>query len=422
MHVFGGPMGEIDYVACWYRKAAEYIDGTTIRCALVSTNSITQGEQPAILWGQLAPFRIQIHFAHRTFQWNNDAPNVAAVHCVIIGFAQVAPPPVRHLFDYATPKAVPQEREATNINAYLIDAPNVLVNSRRTPLANVPPMLFGSMPNDGGNLLLNEEEKNNILAEFPDAARWIQLCLGSREYLNGLDRWCLWLDDAPPEALRQIRPIINRIEAVRAYRLASGRAATRKLAATPNLFAEIRQPVGEYLLVPKVSSEDRSYIPIGFMPPDVIATDLCFVIPDADRYLFGLLNSSMHMAWVRNIGGRLKSDYRYSTTLTYNTFPFPVITEARREEISARAQAVLDVLERHRPASPATLYNPETMPADLVRAHRLLDIAVDRAYRAQPFNTDLDRTRFLLNEYQGLAAPLDPQPPVRKARRPRNLI
>lgn len=418
--VFGRPMGELDYVACWYRKAAGYIDGTAIRCALVSTNSLSQGEQPGILWTQLAPFGLQIHFAHRTFQWNNEARNVAAVHCIIIGFAQTEPPATRRLFDYAGPKAPPQERAVANINAYLLDAPNVLVMPRSTPLADVPPMVFGSMPNDGGNLLLTEEERATVVARCPDAARWIRRCLGSREYLNGLARWCLWLSGIPPETLGRMPPVVERVEAVRTHRLGSRRAATRRLAATPSLFGEFRQPATDYLLVPKVCSEDRPYVPACFMPQNVIATDLCLVVPDADLYLFGILSSAMHMAWVRNIGGRLKSDFRYSATLTYNTFPFPTPSGARRGQIAEKAQTVLDVRDRHRPASPATLYNPETMPPDLVEAHRALDRAVDRAYRAQPFANELERMRFLLLGYQRLAAPLDARPPARGARRRRS--
>jgi hypothetical protein len=277
----------------------------------------------AILWTQLARFRLYIHFAHRTFQWNNDARDVAAVHCVIIGFAQSEPLGPRRLFDYAAPKAQPQELAAGNINAYLLDAPNVLVAPRSTPLCDVPPMDFGSMPNDGGNLLLTEEERTILIAECPDAAPWIRRCLGSREFLNGLVRWCLWLTHIPPETLKNMRPIIERVEAVRAYRLRSRRSATRALANTPALFAENRQPDTRYLMMPKASSADRQFIPTGFMPPEIIATDLTLVVPDADLYLFGILTSSMHMAWVRNIGGRLKSDPRYSVTLTYNAFPFP---------------------------------------------------------------------------------------------------
>jgi hypothetical protein len=321
--VFGRPMGELDYVACWYRKAAEYINGTTIRCALVSTNSISQGEQPAILWNQLARFRLHIYFAHRTFQWNNDARHVAAVHCVIIGFAQPEPSHGRRLFDYAAPKAPPQELGAANINAYLLDGPNVLVLPRTRPICDVPPMIFGSMPNDGGNLLLTDEERSTMIAQCPDAAAWVRRCLGSREYLNGLVRWCLWLPNISPDALRRMRPVLKRVEAVREYRRRSRRAVTRALAATPALFAENRQPGTRYLLMPSASSADRTYIPMGFMPPEIIATNLALVVPNADLYLFGILTSSMHMAWVRNIGGRLKSDPRYSVTLTYNTFPFP---------------------------------------------------------------------------------------------------
>lgn len=416
-HVFGRPMGELDYVACWYRKAADYIDGTQIRCALVSTNSISQGEQPAILWSQLGRFGLHIFFAHRTFQWNNDARHVAAVHCVIIGFVQREPSGTRRLFDYAAPKASSQELAAANINPYLFDAPNVLVAPRRTPLCDVPPMIFGSMPNDDGNLLLTDDEQRLLVAAYPEAAQWLRRCLGSREYVNAVVRWCLWLPDIPPDVLRRIRPILDRVDSVREYRQQSKRAVTRALASTPALFGEIRQPNGRYLLMPSASSADRAYIPMGFIPPEVIATNLALVVPNADLYLFGVLTSAMHMAWVRNIGGRLKSDPRYSVTITYNTFPFPTPSDAQRNRIASEAEAVLTVRDRHRSVSPATLYNPETMPPDLVRAHRVLDRAVDRAYRPQPYTTELERARFLLLEYQRLSAPFDPRPRPRRARR-----
>jgi MmeI, DNA-methyltransferase domain/MmeI, target recognition domain/MmeI, N-terminal domain/MmeI, helicase spacer domain/MmeI, C-terminal domain len=417
--VFGRSMGELDYVACWYRKAAEYIDGTEIRCALVSTNSLSQGEQPGILWTQLAPYRLNIQFAHRTFRWDNEARNVAAVHCVIIGFAQVPAPPDRRLFDYAHPRAAPNERRVENINAYLIDGPDVLVLPRREPLTATPPMMFGSMPNDGGHLLLTDREREELLARCPDARPWVHLCLGSREYLNGLARWCLWLNGISPDALRRMPLVLERVEAVRTYRAASKRPATKSLAATPSLFGEDRQPTTNYLLVPSASSEDRPHIPMGFMSPDMIATNLCLVIPNADLYLFGVLSSTMHMAWVRNVGGRLKSDYRYSATLTYNCFPFPAPSGDQRARIADAAQAVLDVRLRHNDSAPATLYNPETMPPDLVAAHRALDRTVDLAYRRQPFANDLDRTRFLLMEYQRMVAPLDARPALRRPRRRR---
>ncbi|MGH6663195.1 MAG: type IIL restriction-modification enzyme MmeI, partial [Rhodospirillales bacterium] len=329
-------------------------------------------------------------------------------------------PATRRLFDYAAPTAQPHEREVANINAYLLDAPDVLVMPRSTPLADVPPMVFGSMPNDGGNLLLTDEDREALIAECPEAADWIRRCVGSDEYINNIPRYCLWLKDIPPETLREMRPVIRRVDAVREYRLGSKRAATRKLAAIPSLFAEIRQPNADFLLVPKVSSEDRPFIPIGFMSPETIATDLCLLVPNADLHLFGIISSSMHMAWVRNIGGRLESRFRYSATLTYNTFPFPTPSAAQRNRIADKAQTVLDVREHHQPASMATLYNPETMPPDLVAAHRALDRVVDRAYRRQPFAGEPERMRLLLAEYQRLAAPLDAQPQPRRQRRRRS--
>lgn len=282
----------------------------------------------------------------------------------------------------------------------------------------VPPMQFGSMPNDGGFLLLTDQEREEILAESPEATNWIRQCVGSDEYLNGVSRWCLWLVGIPPETLRQMTIVTERVQAVRRKRLESTRPATRRLAETPSLFGEIRQPVTDFLLVPSVSSEDRRYLAVGFMSSDVIATNLCLMVAEADDYLFGIVSSTMHMAWVRNIGGRLKSDYRYSATITYNPFPFPAPSPAQRERIADAARALLDVRAGYRDTSLAVLYNPETMPPELALAHSALDRTVDRTYRSQAFADDMERARFLLLEYQRLNAPLDARPTARERSRP----
>jgi hypothetical protein len=349
--------GVLDLVAGWYLKAAQYLSGTKegfvsrdkhafadvqfsgkasrtstkmpaagvedmfaafgredaaarrrIRCAFVSTNSITQGEQVGVLWGELFRRGMKIHFAHRTFKWSNEAPGKAAVHCVIVGFG-LEDEPRKRLFEYADIDGAAHERVADNINPYLVDAPDVALGNRREPLCRVPAMVFGSMPNDGGHLLLTNAERDELLADEPQAAPWLRPFLGAEEFINGIPRFCLWLKGIAPTELRGLPLVRARVEAVRAHRTASKRAATNKLAATPTLFGEIRQPTTRYLGVPKTSSERRNYIPIGFLEPDVIASTELQTVPGASLFEFGILSSAMHMAWVRNVCGRLKSDF-----------------------------------------------------------------------------------------------------------------
>ncbi|AII52386.1 class I SAM-dependent DNA methyltransferase [Hymenobacter sp. APR13] len=407
--------GVLDYVAAWYLKAAQYVQNTAIRVALVSTNSITQGEQVSILWGEMLRLGVHIQFAHRTFKWSNEARGNAQVFCVIVGFGQDALP-VRRLFDYATPRSEPQELKVKNINPYLVDAENVIVGKRSKPLSNVPEISYGSMANDGGNLLLSDEEKNELLQKEPEAAQFIRRFMGSQEFINKIPRWCLWLVEASPSQLKNLPEVAKRIEAVRLYRQASKRAATAKLADFPTLFGEQRQPTSEYILIPGVSSENRRYIPMGFMPPEVIASDLCRTVPSASVYHFGVLTSQMHMAWMRAVCGRLKSDFRYSGLLVYNNFPFPATPSAKQvAAVEAAAQQVLAARAQFPEESLATLYDPLTMPPALVKAHQTLDRAVDLCYRPAAFPTELSRLEFLFEQYRQLQAPL--LPPPAKARR-----
>jgi hypothetical protein len=315
--------GVLDYVSCWYWKTAKYIDKTPIRVGLVSTNSITQGEQVGLLWAPMMHrYRIAIHFAHRTFRWSNEARGVAAVHCVIIGFAQTAPQR-RTIFEYETVAGEPHAVEARNINAYLVDAPDVFLENRNAPICPVPAMRFGSMPRDGGHLILNDQEKADLVAREPGAIPFIRTYVGAEELLNKGSRWCLWLTHAQPDQLRRLPKIMERVEAVRAFRLASRAAATRRFASTPALFCQIAQPDGDYLMVPSVSSERRQFIPMALMPATVIASNLVFTIESATPFHFGVLSSTMHMAWVRYTCGRLESRYRYSKDIVYNNFPWP---------------------------------------------------------------------------------------------------
>lgn len=411
---------ELDLVAAWYVKAARYASETTT-CAFVSTNSIAQGEQVSLMWGQLQSYGLHIHFAHRTFRWSNEAKGVAAVHCVIIGFGKTEPARPA-IFDYHDIAGEPQETLAKRINAYLVDAPDVLIESRRTPISPVPPIVFGSMPNDGGNLLLNDDERDALITAEPSASHWIRRFLGAREFLNGLSRWCLWLKDLPPGALTKMPHIRSRVDAVQQYRLASKRAATKKLATTPGLFGEIRQPDSDYLLVPRHSSERRAYIPVGFMPPEMIAGDANLVIPDATPFHFGVFSSAMHMAWVRTVCGRIKSDYRYTNEIVYNNFPWPVdANDKQREAISAAAQGVLDARAQFPDATLADLYDPLSMPPALVKAHQALDRAVDAAYvpsgGKRTWATEAERVAFLFEQYQKITSLLPPEKPKGRKRK-----
>ena len=398
--------GVLDYVACWYRKAADYMaENPAIRAAFVSTNSITQGEQVGILWPDLFRRSVKLHYAHRTFQWNSEARGKAAVHCVIIGFG-LQEVPEKWLFDYDTPKSDPHAIKANNINPYLVDGPDVVLDKRVKPLCNVAEITKGSQPTDAGNLLMNDEEKNGLLRRETDAAEWIRTFVGADEFINGISRWCLWLKDCPPDKLRRMPEVLKRVDGVRQTRLESKKAATREWAQRPTLFTEDRQPVKTYLLIPSVSSERRNYIPIGFMSPDVIASNLVLTVPNATLYHFGILSSTMHNAWMRSVCGRLKSDYRYSAGIVYNNFPWPMPSDKQQVAIEAAAQAVLDARAKFPTSTLADLYDPLTMPPELVKAHQALDRAVDNAYGKTTFKTEAERVAFLFERYQQLTVPL----------------
>jgi hypothetical protein len=412
--------GVLDYACGWYAKAGSYIQGTRIRVAFVSTNSITQGEQVGILWNRLlSRFHLSIHFAHRTFAWENEARGKAHVHVVIIGFAGFAADS-RTIFEYHDQRAEPVAFAAGNINPYLADAPNILLLKRGRPIGDAPEISYGSMANDRrkadkglGNLILDAESRANLLKEDRSLAEFIRPFAGSEEFLNGTERWCLWLVDAPPTVIRSSPAIRRRLEAVRQVRLESERAETRKLAATPQLFGEIRQPKTRYLLVPKVSSETRPYMPVGFMSPRVIASGSALIIPGATLYHFGVLSSAMHMAWMRYTCGRMKSDYQYSSQIVYNNYPWPEEPEAkRRTAVETAAEAVLYARKLFPGSTLAELYDALAMPPALTKAHASLDRAVDLCYRPQPFEDDRQRVRYLFALHEELTTP--PVPPIRK--------
>jgi hypothetical protein len=395
----------LDYVSCWYKKAARYIQGTDIEAAFVSTNSIIQGEQVPILWPELMnKHGIKINFAHHTFKWHNEAHGRAAVYCVIIGFG-LSDWKVKKLYHYADVAGNATESTVNQINAYLIDGPMVFIGKETAPLCKVPEMVFGNMPNDGGGLLLTETERNAIASNEPDMLPFVRPYMGSDEFINNRTRYCLWLSESNPRIIRRNSLVKKRLEQVKSYREKSRRESTRRLAEYPGVFGEIRQTGDDYLLIPRVSSEKRIYIPMGFMSANVIASDACLIIPTATLYHFGVLTSTMHMAWTRRVCGRLKSDYRYSASIVYNNFPWPTSTIKQQTAIETAAQAVLDARARFPQSSLADLYDPVAMPPELVKAHQKLDKAVEAAY-GRTFANDAERVAYLFELYQRLNAEL----------------
>jgi hypothetical protein len=413
-HVKGG--GVLDYVTAWYFKAAEYVQNTRIRVAFVSTSSISQGEQVGILWNELFNrWHLRIQFAHRTFAWESEARGKAHVHVVIVGFGAFDTDGKR-IYDYDSQSGKVTVSPAKNISPYLLEGSDAVVLSRSAPISQVPAIVFGNMPNDGGHLILTDEERTLLLKNEPAVKKFIRPFLGAEEFINGGRRWCLWLKDASPAELRAMPEVMERVEGVRRHRAASSRETTRELAKTPTLFGEIRQPDNEYLLIPSVSSENRQYIPLGFVPKTVIGSNLVLFVPDATFYHFGVVSSAMHMAWLRQVCGRLESRYRYSNRLVYNNFPWPQTpTEKQRTAVEVAAQAVLDARRKFPDATLADLYEPLATPPALVKAHTKLDRAVDLCYRPQPFESDRQRLEHLFALYEKLTAPLIPT--LKKGRR-----
>ena len=367
--------GKIDYVAGWYFKASQLIQGTNIRIAFVSTNSITQGEQVAGVWKPLYDrFGIHIDFAYRTFRWDSEANLKAHVHCVIVGFS-VAP-------NNAEKRIYSEEhfQMAENINAYLMDAPTVFIESRSKSLCEVPEMLYGNKPTDGGFLFLTNDEYQDVQKREPEILKYIRRVCGASEFINNKPRFCIWLVGVSPAEVRKSKFIMERVESVRKFRLASTKAATRKSAEMPTLFQEVRHPNSDYIIVPRHSSETRKYIPLGFVSPEIIVNDAVQIIPNATTYHFGVLTSNVHMAWMRAVCGRIKSDYRYSKDIVYNNFPWPTPTEEQKTKIEQTAQGILDARALYTDCSLADLYDEVTMPVELRRAHQANDKAVMAAY------------------------------------------
>lgn len=430
--------GLLDYVSAWYLKTTQYLRGEDIaagvqgglfgrpegpsdhvRTAFVSTNSITQGEQVGVLWSELLNLGTKIHFAHRPFDWSNEARGNAGVHCVIIGFA-LHDSGSKVLYEYDDPCGEPHAIEVANISPYLINAPDVLILNRSSSICGAPQIHFGNQPIDGGHLILSSEEREQFIKANPRSIRFIRPYIGSEEFINGSIRYCLWLNDADPNELRQSSMILKRVAAVKKFRQNSKRPATQELALTPSKFAFISHVDTPYLLIPSVSSEKRQYIPVGFMPPSVIASNLCLIIPDANIYHLGVISSAMHMAWVRIVAGRLESRYRYSNQIVYNNFPWPEKpTERQVKAIEEAAQAVLDARAAHPDSSLADLYDPVAMPPDLRRAHQSLDKAVDAAYGKKDFASEAERVAFLFDLYNKYTSILPAATTVKRSRKRR---
>ena len=386
--------GNLDYVACWYKKAANFIKGKKIKCAFVSTNSITQGEQVAILFSNL---NIHINFAYRSFTWISESSDVAQVHCVIIGFSNFDE---EEKFIYQDNNRI----KVNNINGYLIDADDIYVESCRNPICDVPRMIYGSFALDNGNYTFDEDIYHKIINKEPNIKKYIKLFLGADEFINKINRYCIWLKDADISEVRRSNILYERVKSVQEWRRKSDRLQTRKAAETPMLFAEIRQPNTDYLAIPITSSQNRQYIPMGYISKDIIASNHLFILPNASLYHFGVLTSNIHMAWVRFNAGRRKSDYNYSANIVYNNFVWCNPTEKQRQEIDQTAQKILDARKLYPESSLADLYNDILMPPELRKAHQANDRAVMKAYGFDFKLTEAEIVAELMKMYQKLTS------------------
>ncbi len=382
----------LDYISAWFYKGAEYISGySNIKLAFVSTNSISQGLQVSLLWPRIFKENVEICFAHQSFKWKNLAKGNAGVTCVIIGLANPGIKTKKIYFDN-------QYIESKHINAYLVDGRDIYVESRSKPLSDFPEMNFGNMPADGGKLLFTQQEKDDFLEREPEAQKWFKKLISADEFLNGKNRYCLWLKDISAGELNELPLVRQRIEELKKIRLASSRP---QLAKTPHIFAQITQDENkDYILIPGVSSENRRYIPMDIINKNEITTNSCFIVPSTEKYLFAVLTSNMHMVWMTAVGGKLKTDYRYSKNLVYNTFPFPKITPKQKESLTTHVYNILEEREKYPEKTMADLYDPDKMPDGLREAHKYLDLAMDQIYRSKPFESDEDRLAHLFKLYE----------------------
>lgn len=394
-YVFSGfkKYRDLDYINCWVYKASKYISGFNSKVAFVSTNSICQGQQVPLIWPNILANSIEIDFAHQSFKWSNNAKGNAGVTVIIIGLRNINSSP-KYLFKDNLRKLV------KNINPYLIDSENIIVSGRSKPLSNFPEMKFGNMPNDGGGLIFTEEEKKQLIADYPEAKKFIKILLGSSEYIRGNKRYCLWIEDEGLAEAILIPEIQKRIKITKTHRLKSKDKGTNKLAKRSHQFRDRNVPKESQLIIPSVSSEKREYIPCGGLREDTIVSNSAQVIYDPEPFMFSIINSRMHMTWVRAVGGKLKTDYRYSAKLCYNTFPFPDINTQQKETLNLYVFSILDERAKHSGKTMAWMYNPDTMPKGLKQAHQELDEAIEKHYRLQPFKNDTERLEYLFKLYK----------------------
>lgn len=417
-HVFSSfeSIGYLDIVAAWFWKGANYIKDRRARCAFVSTSSICQGDQASLLWPPIFDLGVLIDFCYKTFPWSNNAKGKAAVHVVIIGLKNKSDTEIKsQIFETDRNEVISSEVE--NISPYLISGSNLAVAPVTRPMCSVSSMVRGSQPTDGGNLYLTDHERDLFIKKYPQHSHWIRKILGASEFINGGERWCFWLVDTSLEEIMSVPEVAERCERVKALRVEAGHAAALKGAERPHTFLQVAQPKeGHYILVPSVSSERRSYVPIGFQSSDVISSNLNMMIPNATLYEFGILTSEMHNDWMRTVAGRLKSDYRYSATLVYNTFPWPDASDAKRKHIESLAEEVLLIREDYPDNSLADLYDPNKMPQPLLEAHKALDRAVEALYRDRPFRDASERLEYLFARYEKLVAEEKAKAPTKKTR------
>lgn len=388
-------VGNIDYVGCWYKKSSEYMKNTLIKTALVSTNSICQGEQVAILWKDLFKSGIHINFAYKTFKWNSESPVKAQVHCIIVGFSYINEAD-KIIFNGS------EIFKAKNINAYLQDAPNIIVDRREFPICDAPKMKLGNMPRDGGNLILTPEEKDLFIKKEPITKKYIRPYIGAKEFINGTKKYCLWLKDAALSEITKSKLILKRLAAVKKFRENSKAAGTRKYASVPALFCQIAQPKTDYILIPRHTTNKRNFVPVGFMNKTVIASDEVFSIASTSLFHFGVINSSPHVDWMAAVCGRLGNAYRYSKDIVYNTFPWPNPTKKQKENIEKTAKMILDARKLYPKCTLAQLYDPLTMPPELRKAHKLNDEAVLNAYGFNKNITEEECVAKLMEMYKEL--------------------
>lgn len=413
-----GPLGYLDYVASWFWKGARYIQSSQAELALVATNSICQGEQASTLWPSIFALGLKIHIAYQSFVWTNNARDKAAVHVVVVGLSSNSKN--RYLFQDIN--SALHCKNVSNISPYLIEGNDVAVTGRNNPFnTSTSKMLFGNKPTDGGYLFLDRSEKEQLLLKEPQAENWILPVLGADEFLNGKERWCLWLVDATSEELAAMPEVMKRLDVIRERRLAAGHPAALKMADKPHIFMQVSQPrTGEYILVPSVSSERRTYVPMGFFDANVISTNLNYIIPNGTLYEFGMLSSLLHNDWMRLVAGRLESRYRYSATIVYNTFPWPDSTPEQRNHIEELAREILLVRADYPDKTMAQLYDPDLMPEPLKQAHHNLDLAVDALYQSKPFADASERLSCLLARYEKLVAAeqeSEPKKPAKKSKK-----